>query len=406
VTTPQLTIPEVSRVAVSGRLSEMSLPDVLQWAGVVRKSGALQLETEQVATQIFVRDGRIVGCASDDPPTLLGQFLLFQGAITESTLRQAMERQESTGKMLSKILIEMGSLTPEEMDKHLAAKARETILSLFEWQDATFRFCPGLTPGPRVMAIDVGVEDLLLQGMKRLDDKNRIREVFQHPGIVPRRTTRIPLPSAIGSWSNLQIYFAVDGKRALGEIVLRVHGTEFQVMNVLFGLLDGGFVEIADPRPQSAIESASPPTLPKPGMPSGAPEAPLSDLEATLRIARAHVERKLFEEALEVLGPVYRQDPNQPLVGRMLKEAEAGLVARIAEDNLPPHKVPVLNRSRDGFPSERLSPAEEYLLNLSDGSWDIRSLIWIVPMRTADLLMTLKRLVENGTIELRDPDPS
>ena len=70
---------------------------------------------------------------------------------------------------------------------------------------------------------------------------------------------------------------------------------------------------------------------------------------------------------------------------------------------LPPSKVLALTRSMDGLKTEDLSPSEFFLLSRIDGTWDIKSIIQIAPLRESDALRTLKRLRENGLIELKDP---
>jgi hypothetical protein len=53
--------------------------------------------------------------------------------------------------------------------------------------------------------------------------------------------------------------------------------------------------------------------------------------------------------------------------------------------------------------AERLSPSEFFLLSRIDGTWDVKSIIQITPLREVDALRALKRMREKGLIELRDP---
>jgi hypothetical protein len=57
--------------------------------------------------------------------------------------------------------------------------------------------------------------------------------------------------------------------------------------------------------------------------------------------------------------------------------------------------------------AEHLSPTEFFLLSrIDNGTWDVRSIIQITPLREADVLRTLKKMRETGVIELRDPPPT
>ena len=79
-------------MAISGDLKTMPLVELLQWAGGNGKTGVLELERNQVSKRIAFREGRVVGCSSDDPAKLLGRFLISRGKIGDRTLRLAMRR--------------------------------------------------------------------------------------------------------------------------------------------------------------------------------------------------------------------------------------------------------------------------------------------------------------------------
>ena len=54
------------------------------------------------------------------------------------------------------------------------------------------------------------------------------------------------------------------------------------------------------------------------------------------------------------------------------------------------------------FPASPISPQEFFILSRIDGSWDIRSIIQIAPIREVEALRVLKRMLDQGVIELRD----
>jgi hypothetical protein len=63
-----------------------------------------------------------------------------------------------------------------------------------------------------------------------------------------------------------------------------------------------------------------------------------------------------------------------------------------------------LTRPVDELETEDLSPQEFFLLSRIDGTWDVRSIIQVAPIRDIEALRTLKKMREKGVIELRDPD--
>jgi hypothetical protein len=539
----------------------MSLPDLLQWLGTSRKTGTLQVEFNKVGKLIHVKDGQIMGCSSNDPAQRLGHFLLSRGRITEEHLRQALTAQERTGRHLGRTLVEMNILSAEELGKYLEDKAEEIIFSMFDWNEAVFRFHETLNEQDHVFPVSLRVEDVLLRGLKRYDEMREIRSVLNDPGMVLRRTERQPPQEVFDNRMARTLYEACDGERTVAEILLHVHGSEYVVTKFLYELHRNGLVQVAGVKPvasglpraaataaptapamavppspgSAAVAPAAPPRFtaapaaktrppstassttgapprvdpardlapappaptagagpqtastrlgdlslaPAPGAtdppavsagPAGesaedlladwnpdldlpAPRPPVhattasptvtpkaqrsttrapadpvpavappaasetvrtaglealenSDahrLHSQLEAARRLMIGSEFEAALEILDQLYRRFPGDESLRRLSAEAEAAFVEKAYRHYLPPTKIPTLTKPIGMLESEKLSPGEFFLLSRIDGDWDIKSIIQVAPLREADVLRILKRMRENGVIELRDP---
>jgi len=127
-------------------------------------------------------------------------------------------------------------------------------------------------------------------------------------------------------------------------------------------------------------------------------------LSTKLEIARELMSTGDFEEALVTLDEVYQQFPGDDSLRRLTAEAEAAFVEKAYKHLLPPQKIPVLVKPMDELETENISPTEFFLLSRMDGTWDIRSIIQIAPIREADALRTLRRMREGGVIELKEPE--
>ena len=417
-------------MSLAGTLSTMPLPDLLQWFATAGKTGTLQVERRKVTKWIQLGKGRIVGCSSDDPPQRLGQYLLSREKICAEQLRDALRRQEETGLHLGRILVDMAILSHEDLAAHLEGKAEETIYSLFDWTDAVFRFEDGLAPRNDVFPVDIQVQDVLLRGLKRYDEMGRIRQVFHDPGIVLRYTNQPPPREIFDNRMARTMYATIDGERTLQDIVLHVHGSEYIVYKFLYELHRNGYVEIAGlkqlddaPVPEAPVPAVAAPPAPSnaasaraasaPPVATAAPPAPplrrVDDasgdtIETKLSTARRLMSESKFEGALEILDELYRKQPNDDALRRLTAEAEAAFLDRAYRHFVPPDKIPVLTRPVESLSSEALSPHEFFLLSRIDGSWDVKSIIQIAPLREIEAIRTLKRMREIGMIDLRDPD--
>ena len=171
-------------------------------------------------------------------------------------------------------------------------------------------------------------------------------------------------------------------------------------------------VPAAPPRPavSSALRAAVR-TAPAESRPAAAavvapPARVLVSEESDFEVARRLLNRGEFDAALEILDRAYRAQPGDESLRRLLAEAEAAFIEKAYRHYLPPAKVVVLTRATASLSGERLSPTEFFLLSrLDSGSWDVRSIIQITPLREVDVLRALKKMRETGVIELRDPTP-
>jgi len=414
-----------------GNLASMPLPDLIQWLGISQKTGTLEVEKSRVTKRVFFKEGRIIACSTEDPNELLGHFLVSRGRLTEQVLSQALSRQETTRQHLGTILVEMGAINREDLIRHLEAKAEETIFSLFDWDDAEFRFHDNQLLEANIFPVSLRVEDVLLRGAQRFDEIKELRAVFHSPGIVLQRTDRQPPQEVFRNRMARRICDMINGERTVAEILLQSHGSEFLVTKFLYELYHNGFVEIVEIRavPQEGpvpsaepvpapIHAAAPPTnlhvappAPRASEPAGAASAVMAVPEIAraepagdgrIEEARRLLARGEYDEALEILNATHAAQPGNDPLRRMIAEAEVSFVEKAYRHYLPPNKVPVLVRTMESLTAESLSPAEYFLLSRIDGTWDVKSIIQITPLREVDVLRTLKRMREKGFIELKE----
>jgi hypothetical protein len=418
-------------MAISGDLDTMPLVELLQWAGGHRKTGVLELERNKVSKRIAFRDGRIVGCASDDPSKLLGRFLISRGKIGARTLRFAMSEHQRQGRPLPDILVEMGVITRQELAAQVAVKAFETVYGLFEWADAVFRFqTDGVLDGNPI-EVDLSVEEILLEGAERHDEVQRIRGILTSSGIVLRRTDRSLPPDLEGGALAFEVLELIGGERTLAEILLKAHASEFDVLKLLFTLHAGGCVEVAEER---AVDESSrtlldvdhggaPAELPslaeisaadEPGQlgdagemePAEGPEHAMepADLHVLLNVASRRMGLGDHEGALTVLDACYRARPEEESVKRMIAEAESAYLRQLRCELLPPDRVPVRAVSDEALSALELQPAESTLLGMIDGEANVRSILWTLPLREVQGMRTLEKLYARGLVRLEEPE--
>src|SRR5205809_38497 len=111
-------------------------------------------------------------------PGVPGQFLIRLRLVSEEQLFKALLAQEEKGRLLGSILVSDGILSEEDLRQALKAKAEETIYDLFLWPRGAFEFKEGDFPQDVLIAFETAVTPVIMEGIRRVDEWQRIRAVF------------------------------------------------------------------------------------------------------------------------------------------------------------------------------------------------------------------------------------
>lgn len=370
-------------MALKGTLTTMALPDLLQWLAGAGKSGSLCLSNGRFKKEILFQKGVIVASSSDDPREFLGQFLLAQRKITEEQLRMAMESQRSTGVKLGRILVMVGAVEEEDLRKLLALKAEESLFNLFLWKKGDFSFEDGKPESDIEFPLSLRVEDILMEGLHRYDELQAILKAFA-PGDSVLERTDVPLPEKLATDQEvLRLLDVVDGKRTLTDLCLELHAPEFRVSRIAYELYRLKCLRLVEAQ--------------RHGDDNG--HHGLSADELVARAVRL-LDRQKFEKALQLLAEAVQLRPSDLGVRRALEDAEEKFVERARQHYLPQDQVPRLERSLEQMTEENLTPQEVFLATRINGTWTVKDIITVSPMREVETLLVLKRLRERGLISL------
>jgi hypothetical protein len=371
-----------SALPLNGTLSTMALPDVLQWISTSGKTGRLAVSDGRFRKQIFFSDGVIISSSSDDPRDFLGQFLLANRKITEEQLKKAMESQRATGIMLGKILVMVNAITENDLMDMLKLKAEESLFSLFLWNDGSFEFEDGDVETRSLFPLALKVEDVLLEGLRRYDELQVILKAFPPGDFVLARTDRKLPPKLAQNPHICRLLEVVDGERTLTDICLELHASEFKVSRLAYELYRQKCLTVIS-RDQGGTDK----------------EDTSSPAELAAKADELMAAHKA-EEAIEILTLAVAKRSGDPTLQRKLDEAEQAFVERAYMHYLPPAQVPHLQKPLNELTGENLTPQEVFVVSRLNGSWTVKDIVTISPMREVEALRVLKQLRERGIIDL------
>lgn len=375
-------------MALTGDLRTIPFPEVIQLVARMGGNGVLRVRRGQVEKSVYFRGGTICSSASNDPREFLGQYLLRMGLVEEEQLFKALLKQEEEHRPLGAILIESGLLAPDDLQKVLRQKAEETIYDLFLWEEGEFVFSEEAIPENLPVELNLEVMGVLLEGARRADEWERIRQV-----VPSSRTTFVPGPVPPADVFEARVVSLAAEGRTAAAMTYELHCSDFEALSLLASLVQKGVLRVKDP---------------------GAPErhgetiGTVNKLLAKAKSAELAGRLEEAEEAYQailLINPVHVQARKAlaALKERALTPSSAFPIpvpAGAPEQPIPLDGIPKLAVSLEYLTSQQLDPLEGFLLSRINGSWDVRSILKLCPQGQDAGLEVLRSLVRKGLVRI------
>ncbi len=367
-------------MSLSGRLKTMELPEVLQWVTIGKKTGSLSFIKDKTKNYIFLLDGEIISSRSNDPTKQLGQFLLFQGKITEPQLKRAFELHLQSRIILGKILVQENLVSKEDVEHALKARTEEVIYDLFLWEDGYFHFSSAKYNLDELIQIKVDMNALLLEGIRRKDEWKRIRSAFPNNDIVLSLRTDTDLKSLNLTPLQKKMLYLLTLSKSISEIILELHGSDFLVNYELFQLFEKNIVEVKEV-PRLAVEEASPAKLFNKG----------------LELMQSHD----YHGAIAAFQDVIRLDPQNAWASEQIDQAERAICQEYYRGSTPAARIPYFLIPESSLSHYGLTHEEGFVASRINGTWDIKSIVMLSPLREIEILQVLDKFLKLKLIALK-----
>ncbi|MFQ5905948.1 MAG: DUF4388 domain-containing protein [bacterium] len=229
---------------VEGSIKELSLVDLLQLLSLNQKTGVLTLTDERgwEVGKIYLKKGMVAYARLSGRK--LGEILVKDGVVDQETLEH-IEKLIASGDVenYEDALFKLEVVTQADLKKFLKIHAEESVYALCERKDGSFRFEEGDLPLTDEMSLSIRTENLIMEGIWRMDEWSRITKKIPSFDLIPTLACSddtTPLDLTPEEWAVLS---HVDGKRSVREITAEAGG-EFETAKILSGLVTSGVVDI------------------------------------------------------------------------------------------------------------------------------------------------------------------
>lgn len=247
------------QASFEGQLQRVETPDLLTFVNLGRRTGLLEMERPNQSTKIFFLQGDPVFANSTREGLRLGDVLRRVGKVSPRDLERCASRQRGVGDRIGQALVAEGLLTEEELRSFLKIQVSEVIFDTFTWGEGTFGFYDDVTHPPNATTIDMNLQNLLMEGVRRLDERDRLSDAFPDHGVLVESLAnpewvKDKMSLTPEEWS---VFFLVDGRRSLEEICLLAGNPDelatLEILNRLRGVKLIGIVA-PQPRTEAAID--------------------------------------------------------------------------------------------------------------------------------------------------------
>ena len=207
---------------LQGRIERFTLPEILQLIASSRKSGTLGIQRDDSIVMVYFRDGNVVYGYGPRQTFHLGQLLKERGVITDQQLQEAVNVQAKSenSKRLGEIMIGRNYIDRADLTLVVTRQVEELLYSLLSWQTGSFKFYDNQFPTEEEITVDLSVENVILEGLRRVDEMNMVRETLPNLEAVytisasqAGRTRNVTLKAE--EWNVMAL---VDGRRDFNQI--------------------------------------------------------------------------------------------------------------------------------------------------------------------------------------------
>jgi len=237
------------QASFEGQMERVETPDLLTFVNQARRTGLLELERDGQSTRIYFLRGDPIFATSTRAGIRLGDLLLRLGKVSQRDLDRCAARPRAAGDRMGQILVSEGLLTDSDLRSILKVQISEVIFDSFSWGEGRFSFYDDVVHPPDVITIDMNLQNLIMEGVRRLDERGRLAEAFPDLDVLVESLAnpewvKTNMSLTPEEWS---VFFLVDGRRSLKEICeLAGHAddlTALEILNRLRGTKLIGLVE-------------------------------------------------------------------------------------------------------------------------------------------------------------------
>ena len=191
-------------------------------------------------------DGYPVTVRSNVLGETLGRILLDKRLITSEVLAESVGRMQKEKRHQGEILVEMGALSPFNLERALVEQLEAKLFEVFSWSDGKFMFKAGdAAPGENRL-LERAPAATILEGIRRHYDEARQEaalEKYDHQYVGLTSDPMLRLQDMTSDAVELAFIQSIDGSKQLDVILERAEIPRDKARLLLVALSEAGMLQ-------------------------------------------------------------------------------------------------------------------------------------------------------------------
>ena len=158
---------------LGGDLAVLEPMMVFQVTGICGLTGRMKFITEDNVASFWVREGGLLYATIDTRKKKIGEFLIEREMVTGKQLDDALEVSQKEKKRIGNVLIDKGYLDRDSLEDAIHEQIKEVVYEVLPWKKGQFVFFAGTEPEDEDILLDIRMDHLILEGLRRIDESSR-----------------------------------------------------------------------------------------------------------------------------------------------------------------------------------------------------------------------------------------
>ena len=238
-------------MALEGRIVDFGVADILQLISQQQKTGVLLVDRHGESIEVLFWNGMIISAhpVAKVEKELLGEKLVKSGLISADQLQRALDIQEDNLQHLGEILVEMGILGKEMLDRIIRNQIYDTFSELFQWKEGSYAFHAKPVTFNENVFTPLALEHIILDVLRMMDEWPDIMKAISSMNTVFKKSDRAfsegdEVVEEKMSHEQRIVFNLVDGLSNVQGVVDKSLLGKFSTAKAVKEILDSDYIEV------------------------------------------------------------------------------------------------------------------------------------------------------------------